>query len=388
MHQSYLSPDDMADLLTVIAVDVSAVRRWQDLIDNIKTQGVKKLIETGHPACRVAELNQDTLEYVDESNEKEPWLIPEIQDAFKALCREQFVAKMNGLDPLTQVGAIAFEDDTETADDWESISPKALTKWAYTKGNNAVLKGGVKRGKTNFALLLAEHFIAENWIVVGNIRVRSAPKNYHYASTLADMLRVICHARLDGKKVLIILDEGGIFWAKIDTIQRQNKALAKMVLTYGKLDAILLAIQHFQSDVPSILARTAVADFEKTGIKNVFVSIRDGIRIRPRLFTSVPPTKLLYSPEEIQMFAVNLPIERMFDAVSRLPDGQNQWETMLKIIDELELGKVDDITEKDVAVWLRQKRGYSEYQIAKTVNTPRGTIHDWVTKSKVEVDEK
>ena len=88
------------------------------------------------------------------------------------------------------------------------------------------------------------------------------------------------------------------------------------------------------------------------------------------------------------MFTVNLPIERLFDAVSRLPDGANQWEAMLKIIDELELGKVDDITEKDVAVWLRQKRGYSEYQIAKTVNTPRGTIHDWVSKDKAETEEE
>ena len=164
--------------------------------------------------------------------------------------------------------------------------------------------------------------------------------------------------------------------------------MSKLVLTLGKLDANLLIVQHFQSDLPTILARTSVADFEKTGIKNVYLSIRDGIKVRARLFTSVPTTKLDYSPEEIQMFTVNLPVERLFDAVSRLPDGTNQWEAMLKIIDELELGRVDDIDEKDVAVWLRKKRGFSEYQIAKTVNTPRGTIHDWVTKEiKAENDE-
>ena len=378
----------MADLLTNIATDVSAVRRWQNIIDNIRKHGIRKLVETHNPICSVLDLSESTLEYVDIEADREPWLIPEIQDSFKALCREEFVMKMNRMDPLSQIGAIAFDDDVETADDWESINPKALLKWAYTKGNNAVLKGGVKRGKTNFALMLAELFMADGWIVVGNIKVRDAPKNYRYASTLSEMLRVICRARLEGKKVLIILDEGGIFWAKIDTVLRQNRAMSKLVLTLGKMDANLLIVQHFQSDLPTILARTAVADFEKTGIKNVYLSIRDGVKVRPRLFTSVPPTKLLYSPEEIQMFTVNLPIERLFDAVSRLPDGTNQWEAMLKIIDELELGRVDDIDEKDVAVWLRQKRGYSEYQIAKTVNTPRGTIHDWVTKAKVEADEK
>ena len=371
----------MSDLLTAIAVDRSVVRTWLNAIDNIKVHGVRKLIEDDSPTASDLVLSKDDLETIPIDADREPWLIPGVRETFKAVVREQFVAKMNEMDPLTRVGAIAFDDDTETADDWESISPKALTQWAYTKGNNAVLKGGIKRGKTNFALMMAELFLAEGWVVVANIKVQKAPKNYNYASTLSEMLRVICRARLEGKKVLIILDEGGIFWAKIDTVLRQNRAMSKLVLTLGKMDANLLIVQHFQSDLPTILARTAVADFEKTGVKNVYLSIRDGVKVRPRLLTSVPPTKLLYSPEEIQMFTVNLPIERLFDAVSRLPDGTNQWEAMLKIIDELELGRVDDIDEKDVAVWLRKKRGFSEYQIAKMVNTPRGTIHDWVTKA-------
>lgn len=378
----------MSDLLTAIAVDRSVVRTWLGAIDNIKVHGVKKLVEDDSPTASDLALNKDDVEQMDPDADREPWLVPGVRETFKAVVREQFVAKMNEMDPLTRVGAIAFDDDAETADDWACLSSQALINWAYTKGNNAVLKGGVKRGKTNFALMMAELFLAEDWIVVANIKVVKAPKNYHYASTLSEMLRVICRARLEGKKVLIILDEGGIFWAKIDTILRQNRAMAKLVLTLGKLDANLLIVQHFQSDLPTILARTSVADFEKTGIKNVYLSIRDGIKVRARLFTSVPPTKLDYSPEEIQMFTVNLPIERMFDAVSRLPDGTNQWEEMLKIIDELELGRVDDIDEKDVAVWLRKKRGLSEYQIAKTVNTPRGTIHDWVSKdTKAEGEE-
>lgn len=386
MHQSYLTPDDMADLLTVIATDKAVVKTWQRLLDNIKTQGIHQLVEIRSSMAMEFGITSDLLETLDEDADKEPWLIPAIRAAFKATVREQFVEKMNALDPLTQVGAIALDDDTETADDWASLSIEALTRWAYTKGNNAILSGGVKRGKTNFSLLLAEMFLAQNWIVVANIKVQNPPERYHYASTLSEMLRVICKARLEGKKVLIILDEGGIFWAKIDTVMRQNRAMAKLVLTYGKLDAILLAIHHYAADTPTILARTAVADFEKTSTKNVHISIRDGVRVRPRLFTSVPATKLIYSPEEIQMFTVNLPMERLFDAISRLPDGANQWTAMLKLIDEFESGTADDITEKDVAIWLREKRKMPERKIAETVGTPRGTIHDWVSKNKDDDD--
>jgi DNA-binding transcriptional regulator YiaG len=374
----------MANLLTVIAVDVAVVRTWQRLLDNIKTLGLKQVIESKPEMAQRFGLTPELLEQLADGADMEPWLIPPLQDSFKSTVREQFVAKMTSLDPLTQVGAIAFDDDTETADDFASLSVAALTDWAYTKGNNAILSGGVKRGKTNFALLLAEMFLAQGWIIVANVKVQDPPENFHFASTLSEMLRVICQARLDGKKVLIILDEGGIFWAKIDTVLKQNRSMAKMVLTYGKLDANLLTIHHFSADTPTILARTTVADFEKTSTKNVHISIRDGVRVRARLFTSVPPTKLHYKPEEIQMFTVNLPMERMFDMVSRLPDGENQWTSMLKIIDQLEMGTVDDITEKDVAIWLREKRKLSEYKIADTIGTPRGTIHDWIAKSKLD----
>ena len=373
----------MADILTVISTDSSVVKTWLRLLDSIRDQGVRRLIESKSPIASSFGLRTDLLDILEDEADKEPWLIPSVRNTFKSVCREQFVDRMNSFDSLSQIGSIAFDNDIEGADDWDSLSVKALTSWAYTKGNNAVLSGGVKRGKTNFALLLAEFFLELGWVIVANIKVANAPKDLYYAATLSEMLRVICKARLAGKKVLIILDEGGIFWAKIETVLRRNRAMSKMVLTFGKCDSILLTIHHYTADTPTILARTTVADFEKTAIKNVHINIREGVKVRPRLFTSVPPTKLQYNSEEIQMFTVDLPMEKLFDQVSRLPDGENQWVAIPKLLDKLVLG-ISDIGQKEVAIWLRQTHGasadggLSEYDIAKAVKANRNTVHHWL----------
>jgi hypothetical protein len=367
----------MSDLLTAIAVDRSVVRTWLAAIDNIKVHGVRKLIEDDSPTASDLALSKDDIENLDPDADREPWLVPGVRETFKAVVREQFVAKMNEMDPLTRVGAIAFEDDTDMADDWASLSAEALTSWAYTKGNNAVIKGGVKRGKTNFSLLLTERFLSLGWVVVANIRVKNPPKDLHYTPSLSAMLRVICQARLDGKKVLIILDEGGIFWVKIDTIMKQNKALAKMVLTYGKMDANMILISHFASDIPGIIARTAVADFEKMTVKNIFVAITDGIKVRPRMFTSLPPTKLVYDPQEIQMFEINIPIEEMFSFISKIPDGANQWVELLKWLDKHEHDYEEPAVDHKLMAQELKKLDNSVSEISKVLKEPRSTVGIW-----------
>jgi hypothetical protein len=253
--------------------------------------------------------------------------------------------------------------------------------WARTKGNNGIIKGAVKRGKTNFALLKAQRFIAKGWRVIANIKVSNPPKDYVYASTLSGVLIAICRARLEGKRVLLIMDEGGLFWAKIDTIQKQNKALAKLVLTLGKLHATLLLISHFQSDIPTMVVRTSVAEFEKTSLKNVYVDIRDGIKMGARMITSVPPTTLEYDPDEIQWMAVDINPDKLHDFVSRLPDGSNQWEEMLHYLEKHVGENTDDLDPKDVAVFLKRKavefgRELSQREIAELTGLAKSTVGD------------
>ncbi len=370
-------------MLAQIAVAPSVLRSWQKLLDNIKTFGVRKLVSTHSRSASDADLSEASLETISDENDKEPWLIPEIRESFKAVMREQWVELMNGMDPLTRMGAIVEDDDADLADDWPFDS-NPLTEWAYTKGNDAVVLGAKKRGKTNLALLLAEYFLAEGWVVVCNIHVKNAPKGLYYTATLSAMLKQICKARLEKLKVLIITDEGAIFWAKITTISRQSQALTKIFLTLGKLDANLVYVTHYEKDVPSVIALASVATFEKISLKNVYIEIKDGLKIRPKLFTSVPATKLEYDPGQIENFRVDIDVDKLFAYMSDLPEDSNQWEGMLKYIEQAPQTSANGISDEEIAKTLRERKKASIGEIADIMGKSKSVIHAWVSNNKVE----
>jgi hypothetical protein len=331
-------------------------------------------------------------EWIDSDSNKEPWLCPILRDQFKATVSTQWTLRINGLDALTQVGAIINVDDADSADQWAAISDKVWTSWAYTQGNNAILKGGVKKGKTNFALMLAEKFMAEGWMVVGNIAVKDAPGNYKYCPDLSTMLIAICEARLKGLNVLIIFDEASLFWAKTDASTRIAKEMSKLLLTYGKLHAQVLIIQHYASDIPTAVVRTIVAEFEKTSTKNVYVDIKDGIRLRPRLVTSVPATTLVYNPDQVQSFDVNMMCGEVFSFASRIPEGENQWKALLEYIPNHVVSIQEDyahVGNKELAKALRAK-GMGVNEIARQLKEPKANISRWTSEEKIvgELEKK
>ena len=331
-------------------------------------------------------------EWIDKDNNNEPWLCPIIRDQFKATVGTQWTIMVRHLDALSQVGAIISVDDADSADEWAAISDRVWTSWAGTQGNNAVLKGGVKRGKTNFALMLAEKFMAEGWMIVSNIAVKDAPDNYKYCLDLSTMLVAICEARLKGLKVLIIFDEASLFWAKMDASTKVAKEMSKLLLTYGKLHAQVLIIQHFASDIPTAVVRTIVAEFEKTSTKNVYVDIRDGVRLRPRLVTGVPATTLSYNPDQVQSFDVNMICGEVFAFASRIPEGENQWEALLKYIPDHVISVQEDYADvgnKALAKALRAK-GMGVNEIARQLKEPKANISRWTSEQKIvgELEKK
>ncbi len=381
LRETKLSPDDMADILTVISVEPSVLKTWLVGIDNIRVYGATELLKDYPNDAKNLGITKNTIEQIDEFNNFEPWLIPTIRDAYKSVVRTQFCLKMNGLDDLSQVGAIAFTNDTETADDWRLYGRSEVwTSWAETKGNNAILKGGVKKGKTNFSLLLAEMFLGQGWVVLSNIQVKSPPPHYHYCAKISALLEGICNAKLAKKKVLIIMDEGAMFWAKIDTVLRQNKAMAKLILAYGKCESILLFVSHYQSDIPTIVMKTAVAEFEKLSLKNVFVNIREGIKMNGRLVTSVPATKLEYDPDALQYMTVDLSVDGVFDHISSLPEGMNQWESLLGYL-KTHKGEIEsELSPKYMAQWLKKQRpDLSENDIAQLTRMSQPQVHRYLT---------
>lgn len=383
LHRPYNDPEEMEDYLATIAPESDVISVWQTLIDNIKTKGITALFQSKSRLLQQFGIDQTVMDSVTDVNDKEPWLIPLIKDAYKSTFREQWVKQVNSWDPLSRIGTVAELGDSEFANSW-IFDGNPLTQWAYAKGNNGVVHGRVKRGKTDFSLRLTEYFLKENWIVVSNIRVKNPHPDYHYTPTLTEMLREICKARLANRKVLILMDEGAIFWIKIDTIQAQNKALAKIILTLGKLDSTLLYIGHREKDLPDIVVWSAVAYFEKLGIKKVSMQIDEGLIIRSSTYLDVPRTSFEFDPGEIQNFDVDLVVEDLFKYMSRLPEGANQWEAMTKYLDE-HGGELKDENEtvkrKTVARFLKEQNPeLSIREIAELTRSSSTTIHRYISE--------
>jgi hypothetical protein len=382
LRESKLSPDDMADILTVIAFEPSVLVTWLKGIDNIKNYGASGLLRDFPEDAKMIGITENNKDQLDEWNDTEPWMIAPVREAYKGVVRIQFCLKMNGLDDLSQIGAIAFTNDTETADDFALYERSRLwTAWADRKGANAILKGGVKKGKTNFGLWLSERFMEEGRMVLANVHVLNPPKNFVFTSSLSAQLRAICHAKLEKKRVLLMMDEGALFWHKIDTILKQNKALASMVLTWGKCDSNLCFVSHYVSDIPSIVMKTAVAEFEKMSQKNAFVIMREGLTMTGRLITSVPATTLIYDPDEVQYMRIDVQPSAIFDFLSSLPDNSNQWEALLGYLDQHE-GELSDsgpITDEEIAKTLRDKYKASFGDIANAMKKSKSVVHSWAS---------
>lgn len=377
LERPQLTTDEMEDILSLIAVQQSTLESWLHALEQIHEKGAKEFYKQSPVQAQAIGLDSVSITQVDESNNRDPWQISKVQRMFKTTCRAQFCLKMNSLDPLTQIGALAFDDPRDT-EKWISVNPQAWTAWA-SQGNNAIVKGAVKRGKTNLALLLSEHFIAARYQVVSNVIVIDPPTGYTYSARLSDMLVAVCNARLSGVNVLLLMDESNLFWQKIETIMPKNISLAKLILCYGKMHANLLFISHYEELIPTIVNRTATAVFEKKGIKEVFITITEGIKLKPKLLTGVPATTLKYDPDQLAYFSIDLNVDALFNAMAALPEGTDQWKAVLAYVAKHhgETGE-DQLDPKDVARWLR-KRGRSIRQIAEIVNRSTSTVQDWVS---------
>ena len=374
----------MADLLTMLTIPETktVLRTWLTLIDNISNYGVGHLVENRAKIADIANLTPQSLDEIDSSNDKEPWLVREIQESFKATVRELFATKMGLLDPLTQVGAIAFLGDQETAEDWEASNPKVFISWCK-RGNDAVLKGKKKRGKTNFLLKLGEIGVQYGFDVVGNVKVYPPiPANYTYCSKLSDMLLAICRSVKAGRSVLLLFDESALYWNKIEAVRPKNIDMNKLCLVFGKFHCNMIFCAHYDENVPPVVAKNADAEFEKTAIKNVYVHIKDGIKVGPKLITSVPATTWVYDPDQIQYFSLDMDVNNIFEWMSTIPDGVNQWDALTEYVlkHKGETGE-KALSDDQVALFLKRTKKKSLGEIASILEKPRSTVQGMIERA-------
>jgi hypothetical protein len=367
--------------MALIAKETSTLKSWTHGLSMISFHGARAFAKASPTAAADCGLDSYALAQITEENDHLPWMIERVREKFSGDLKIQFNLRMNSMDALSQLGSLAFADERES-EEWRAVSSEVWTSWAEHRGSIACVEGSIKSGKTALALLLSEHFMAKGRIVASNIMVNSPPPEYHYCAQLSDMLLTVCEARLQNREIVILMDEAGLFWARVETVRPRNIDMSKLLLCYGKMHACLIFISHFEEQLPGIIARNSVATFQKRGIKEAYVEIDQGIRIKPRLLTKVPMTTLQYDADQLQYYSLDMNINELFDFMSSLPQGKNQWELIRNYVLKHK-GEVSEegLDPKSIAKWLRTK-GKSEREIAVLVGKSNSTIHEWLVSEQ------
>lgn len=377
-HKDYLSADDMADLMTPLCAEPGIFDKWNKKLMLIKKIGVIELRKKNPQIAASLDLNEDACPDVDILNQNQPWLIPSVHEDFIGECRKQFNLTLNGLDTLTRVGGFAFtEDEDKSSDNFDLYNPDVFISW-HGKGTKATLKGPIKHGKTNAGLWMDEQFIRKKIDVMSNILVPHPPEGYYYCAKLSGLLTNVCKANMNKHEVNITMDEANLFFAKVDTVRPRNIDLSKLVLCFGKMHASLLFISHYQSLIPTVVAQTAIAEFEKLSLKTMKAEIRQGTKLTARVIKDWPATTLEYSPDQLQWFSMDMDVEGLFNFMANLEDVSDQWKDVMEYVDQHKDEMEDaDVDPKMIAQWLRRK-GKSVPEIARIIERPRRTVQDWV----------
>lgn len=381
LNSTRLDVREMSATMTLIARETSVLKAWIHALSQISFHGARAFAKASPTAAADIGLDSFGLAGVTDENDKTPWEIPKLRQKFIDDCYVQFHLKMSSLDQLSQLGSISFADDHDS-ERWGVINPECWTAWGR-RGAIGIVRGKIKSGKTNLSLLLADHFMMKGYTVVSNISVTDSPKDYIYAAKLSDLLITTCESRLKGREVFLTMDEGALFWNRIQTIQKTNIDLSKLLMCIGKLHIVLCFICHEEQQVPGVVSRMHCASWEKRDLTSVFVEITDGpLKLRPRLLTHLPACNLKYDPDALTYFSCDLVVNSLFDFMSSIPQGANQWQLVLDYVRK-HRGEASEeqLDPKDVALYLR-KRGQSERQIASAVGKSCSTVHGWVSEQK------
>ena len=388
-ESDYHRVNEMTDLMRNVSVDSQVASEWRFVLKNIARYGIGEFI-TRHPKqAKQVGFDEEILELVDEESNHEPWLIEPVRNEFESMIEQQYIKKMGSLDDLSVLASTVILDKTRYDNKWSKYSIDQWVDWARTKGNNCTIKGPVKTGKTDISLTLGELCQRDGADIKTNIYLPNARPSWAYTVKLSGLIKSICESKLRKRRVLFLMDEAGLFWARIDTIQSVPKDLAKLILCLGKLECNLGFISHFEELIPTIIRRTSVASFEKRTLTSAFVEIRAGeFKMEPQLITHIPKTSIEFDPDQLAFFNRDLFVADLLEHVSNLPSGESQWESLIEYVDkhEGESDETSEISPKQVAKWLKVHPKLSMRKIAEIVQVSLSTVQRWLTEGEKDID--
>lgn len=393
----YHSVKEMTDVLRNVSVDGAAAQNWRFALTNISRFGVLEFIKKYPRQANDVGISDRIGGFIDEENDKHPWLVDPIRNEFQDTIEQCYIKKIGRLDDLTVLGSTVINDKTDYDNKWERYSVDQFIDWSRTKGSNCQIKGPVKHGKTDLSLLLGEYGCRDGADISTNILIPKM-KGWQYTVKLSDLITGICNSKLNNRRTLFLLDEAGLFWARIDTIQSVPKDLAKLVLVLGKMKTNLGFISHFEELVPTIIRRTSVATFEKRTLTSAFVEIRQGkFKMEPQVVTHIPKTSISFDQDQLAFFNRDMHVTDLLEYVSQIPSSENQWKSLIEYT-QSHAGESDEtmeISPKQVARWLRKHsrddrspdKKMTIRKIAAVIGVSVTTVQRWVTEGERQLDD-
>jgi hypothetical protein len=379
----------MTDLMRNVSVDSQVASEWRFVLKNISRYGIKEFIVRHPQEAKERGFDSQTLELVEEECFREPWLIEPLRNEYESMIEQQYIKKMGSLDDLSVLASMVIFDKSKFDNKWARYSADQWIDWSRTKGSNCIIKGQVKSGKTDFSLTLGQLARIDGAEIKTNIYLPKPIPGWTYCAKLSTLVKSICESKLKKKRVLFLLDEAGLFWARIDTILSVPKDLSKLVLCLGKMETNLGFISHFDELIPTIIRRTSVASFEKRNKTSAFVEIRSGdFRMEPQLVNNIPRTTIEFDQDQLAFFNRDMFAADLLEFVSNLKTGENQWEALIGYVDKHqgEADETSEISPKQVAKWLKVHPKLSVRKIAEIIQVSVSTVQRWVTEGEKDLD--
>ncbi len=287
----------------------------------------------------------------DGNSEKLPLDFPK----YKTLKNEIMIGlneRVNLCDPLTKIAAINYE--SKLWRQFGDLNPQIFLKMIIEYNGRLIqISGNPGSGKTDFALLLAEYALKENFVVITNILSSEAllirfgeevegkegqvfRDDFYRTVRMSDLLyQCIRHIR-DNRNVIIVWDEVSTFYNRSEAMKRENIDIGKLLRLIRKFNANIFFLEQITDNLATVAREMLVAKFVKETRKRVHFMTLPGEGHYNEYLQSVPKAKIKFKTGDFAGFMNDVDFGDMFNkiAIEEVEKLDKIEEYILKIINK------------------------------------------------------
>lgn len=267
--------------------------------------------------------------------------------------------RINLCDPLTKIACINYE--SRMWRQFDDVNPKIFLKSILAYNGRLIhISGNPGSGKTDFAMLLADYALKENFIIITNIKTKDAilvrygeeirKEGVEYRSGLyktirmSDLLYQCIKHRKAGKNVVVIWDEVSTFYNRQEAQRGTNIDMGKFLRLIRKFNANILFLEQIDDNLAGIANAMLVSKFIKETRKRVHYMTLPGEGQYNEYLESVPKASIDFDTGDFAGFVNDVKFGEMFNIIAV------EEEEKLDQIEEYLSGIIDRNASKKIIV--------------------------------------